>query len=228
MAGTKSVVAPRKCNIAIRQYTPGDDAAVKALFEHGMRQTITEGMRSGLDALVSCASSSSSQKTHSLPTDYLRNPRVYALMAVAAGGGFALGGWSAAGALSAGVAGWLYLLPLHVTRSYVAYSLSGDLRDISNHYIAVPGKTFVVAVNTDDGDRVVGCVAVDRPDVAGFAGGQFVASDTTDGELRRMSVAANVRGQGVGHRLLHAALDFARDAGYNNLILSTSHAQVFG
>ena len=41
MAGTTS-------NIAIRPYLPSDDAAVKALFVHGMHQTITEGMRSGM------------------------------------------------------------------------------------------------------------------------------------------------------------------------------------
>ena len=124
-----------------------------------------------------------------------------------------------------GGCGLAVLAALQVTRSYVAYSLAGDLRDITAHYMTVSGTSFFVAVNQDDGGRVVGCVAVDRPHVAGFAGGQFVASDTTDRELRRMSVAAGLRGQGVGRRLLHTALDFTRAVGYNNLILSTSQAQ---
>jgi len=56
--------------------------------------------------------------------------------------------------------------------------------------------------------RVIGCVAL-----------QYVDEDT--GELRRMSVDANCRGQGIGRLLVEHLLKFGKNCGYKQICLWT-------
>ena len=88
---------------------------------------------------------------------------------------------------------------------YIRHSLADDLADIPGHYLGEPGSHFWVAEN--DG-AVVGIVGVQR------------RSDD-EGELRRMSVAANARRQGVGLGLLQTVEDFCRESGYKRIRLTT-------
>ena len=88
---------------------------------------------------------------------------------------------------------------------YIQLSLSADLADIPRHYLSEPGSHFWVA---DVAGQVKGMVAVQR------------RSDA-EGELRRMSVAADARRQGIGWQLLETVEDFCRQRGYQRITLST-------
>jgi putative acetyltransferase len=90
-------------------------------------------------------------------------------------------------------------------RAYVQHSLSDDLADIPSHYLAQPGSHFWVA---ELDVRVVGIVGIQR------------RSDT-EAELRRMSVAAEARRQGIGWKLLEIAETFCREQGYQRVRLTT-------
>ena len=90
---------------------------------------------------------------------------------------------------------------------YVRHSLDDDLSDISGQYLDSPSNHFWVA---EDGDRVIGMVGVQR------------RSDE-EAELRRMSVAAGARRQGVGLGLLETVQEFCRGMGYKRLKLTTDN-----
>ena len=68
--------------------------------------------------------------------------------------------------------------------------------------------TGVVA---SDGDRLVGCAAIEPYDGAAL--------------LRSLAVVPDRRGAGVGTRLVHAVEDLARDRGARSLILLTETAE---
>jgi putative acetyltransferase len=87
----------------------------------------------------------------------------------------------------------------------------GYLEDVENFkqaYIA-NGGDFLVAM---EGDRVVGTGALRRLD------------DET-GELRRMWLLEQVRGQGVGYRITQRLLTTARKNGYRRIWLQTNSVQ---
>ena len=189
--------------IVIRTYRPADDAAVKSLFRTGMRQTNIPGMRRG----------------------FAGNPYFYGLVAgAAAAGRVAAGSWLGAAVAGGAALAAFWLYPYRLNASYVAYSLGTDLRDIAAHYLT-PGRTYLVAVDTRHGGRVVGTVAVDRVVLGAGAPRHAFSWNDGDAELRRMSVDEALRGRGVGRRLLAAAKAFAREQGYPRLVLSTSAAQ---
>jgi molybdate transport system substrate-binding protein len=81
-----------------------------------------------------------------------------------------------------------------------------DLADIDASYVA-PGGTFDVAVAPDA--RVVGCSGV-------------LVLDGERCELRKMYVAQEARGQGLGTRLLERALAFARARRFGRVELETA------
>jgi putative acetyltransferase len=81
-----------------------------------------------------------------------------------------------------------------------------DLKDIEESYLK-PGGMFEV-IETNEG-RVVGSVGV-------YPKGDGV------GELRKMYLLKEARGQGWGKRLLEDALDFARSRGFRCLELETA------
>jgi GNAT superfamily N-acetyltransferase len=90
-------------------------------------------------------------------------------------------------------------------RRYIQYSLSDDLSDIFRHYLRSPGNHFWVA--EVDG-QIKGMVGIQR-------------RNDGEAELRRMSVAADSRRQGIGGRLLETAEDFCREQGYRRIHLTT-------
>jgi GNAT superfamily N-acetyltransferase len=63
-----------------------------------------------------------------------------------------------------------------------------------------------------DGERV-GCVFC-------------VAADETTAKLRVLLVEEKARGRGLGRRLVDTCVDFARDAGYRQMVLWTNHPLV--
>ena len=87
-----------------------------------------------------------------------------------------------------------------------ATGTDADLKDIEAAYHAAGGD-FVVLVDADA--RIVGCCGLFR-------------SDTTVVELRKMYVAATLRGQGQGRRLLDWALARARELGFRRMDLETN------
>ncbi len=90
-------------------------------------------------------------------------------------------------------------------KSYVDSSLADDLADIPLHYLSDPGSHFWVAE-----------VA---PEIKGMVGIQRISED--EAELRRMSVAAENRRQGVGRGLLRVSETFCREQGYRRVKLTT-------
>lgn len=91
-------------------------------------------------------------------------------------------------------------------RRFIQYSLSDDLSDISRHYLKSPGNHFWVA---EGEGQIKGMVGIWR-------------RDNEEAELRRMSVAADSRRQGIGGDLLKAAEDFCRGQGYQRIHLTTA------
>lgn len=79
-----------------------------------------------------------------------------------------------------------------------------ELRKIYEIYGPPTGGLWLA----EAGDEAIGCVAVRQlePRVA---------------ELKRLFVTARVRGVGLGRRLMHAALDGARELGYERIRLDT-------
>lgn len=92
-------------------------------------------------------------------------------------------------------------------RSYVDSSLADDLADIPFHYLSNSGSHFWVA-------EIAG-------GIKGMVGIQRLSEE--EAELRRMSVAAEIRRQGVGRGLLQVAETFCREQGYRRIKLTTVH-----
>ena len=89
--------------------------------------------------------------------------------------------------------------------SYVQSSLEDDLIDLRTHYFSSLKSHFWVA---EVGGEVKGMVGV-----------QSTGEGTA--ELRRMSVAREVRRLGIGSRLLEVAEDFCKGLGHKRLKLTT-------
>lgn len=90
-------------------------------------------------------------------------------------------------------------------QAYVQHSLSDDLADIPRHYLNDVASHFWVA---ESGGSIVGTVGVQR-------------RTREEAELRRMSVAAGHRRQGIGSKLLDVAEAFCREQGYQRIHLTT-------
>ncbi len=82
-------------------------------------------------------------------------------------------------------------------------------------YVAGPLSQFVRSRSERDrlwiaerGDRIVGCVAI-------------AGTSEDEAQLRWLLVDPSARNQGLGKRLLHDAVDFARERGYRSLFLWT-------
>lgn len=78
-----------------------------------------------------------------------------------------------------------------------------DLDDIAASYA---GAAFLVG---RQGERIVGC-------------GALVPRTSTTAEIVRMSVAKDLRQQGLGRQILGALLDHARAQGFQRVILETT------
>lgn len=95
---------------------------------------------------------------------------------------------------------------------YIKHSIADDLSRIDDVYFK-PGGHFWVVTDQRDGDRVVGCVGVEK------------LSDETC-ELRRMSVDPVSRKGGLGTKLVRQVEEFAARNGFRQLILSTGSIMV--
>jgi amino-acid N-acetyltransferase len=72
-------------------------------------------------------------------------------------------------------------------------------------------EAFATGVVASDGDRLVGCAAIEPYDGTAL--------------LRSVAVVPDQRGTGVGTSLVHAVQDLARDQGATSLILLTETAE---
>ena len=87
----------------------------------------------------------------------------------------------------------------HTFDAYVAIPLAEFARSRS------PGQSIWIV---EDGERIVGSVAI-------------VKFSEREAQLRWLLLDPEVRGQGIGRRLVEEALDFCRDAGYSSVFLWT-------
>ncbi|XP_076423186.1 N-acetyltransferase 8-like [Peromyscus maniculatus bairdii] len=99
-------------------------------------------------------------------------------------------------------------------KNYVSMCLHTDMVDITKSYLNVSGAGFWVA---ESGGQVVGSVAA-QP-----------VKDPPSGrkqlQLFRLSVSSQHRGQGIARALVRTVLQFARDQGYNDVVLATGLLQ---
>jgi amino-acid N-acetyltransferase len=72
---------------------------------------------------------------------------------------------------------------------------------------------FATGIIATEGDRVVGCAAIEPYDGSAL--------------LRSVAVVPDLRGSGVGASLVHDAEDLARDSGASSLILLTETAETW-
>jgi ribosomal-protein-alanine acetyltransferase len=97
-------------------------------------------------------------------------------------------------------------------------AVSGDAREISNLAKASPGaalwteQQFLEAAS----GNCSGWVAVQDGRIAGFLFARIVADEA---EILNLAVAPEIRRRGVGAKLLHAAMEFAREGGAKRLFL---------
>ncbi len=90
-------------------------------------------------------------------------------------------------------------------QAYISSSLADDLADIPFHYLREPGSHFWVA---EIGGQIKGMVGIQ-------------CINEAEAELRRMSVAAESRRQGIGRGLLQVSEAFCKDRGYSRIKLTT-------
>ncbi|EPQ08693.1 Putative N-acetyltransferase 8B [Myotis brandtii] len=97
---------------------------------------------------------------------------------------------------------------------YVSNCLRTDMRDISKSYLSEPGSCFWVAECEGQVVGTVGALPVGEPTLR-----------KEQVELFHLSVAWEHRGQGIAKALVRTVLQFARDQGYREVVLSTSMLQ---
>jgi len=90
-------------------------------------------------------------------------------------------------------------------------SADAELDDMYEAYRAPDSVFLVVTSGSEAGERVVGCGGI----------GPLAGGDAGVCELRKMYFDPEVRGLGLGNRLLSALLDAARAAGYSLCYLET-------
>jgi GNAT superfamily N-acetyltransferase len=94
-------------------------------------------------------------------------------------------------------------------------TLDSDLLDIENHYCKDEDSCFWI-VELKDNNQIIGTVAIRRLK-------ESVYTDTNNyAELKRMFLAKQFRGKGIGQQMLETALNFAKKAGYSKVLLYTS------
>jgi GNAT superfamily N-acetyltransferase len=91
------------------------------------------------------------------------------------------------------------------------YGGTGDDTPVAADDFAAPNGAFLVAVETEPTEVLIGCAGWRR--------------HGADAELKRMFTATAARGRGLGRRLLAAIEDSAREAGCKRVILETGDRQ---
>ncbi|KAF6105034.1 hypothetical protein HJG60_013579 [Phyllostomus discolor] len=97
---------------------------------------------------------------------------------------------------------------------YVAHSLHTDMSDITKTYLSGPGSCFWVAESEGQVVGTVGALPVEKPTL-----------QKKQLELLHLSVSLEHRGQGIAKALVRTLLQFARDQGYSEVVLSTTMLQ---
>ncbi|XP_036904105.1 N-acetyltransferase 8 [Sturnira hondurensis] len=97
---------------------------------------------------------------------------------------------------------------------YVAHALRTDMSDISKTYLSGPGSCFWVAESDGQVVGTVGALPVEEP-----------TPQKRQLQLFHLSVSLEHRGQGIAKALVRTLLQFARDQGYSEVVLSTSMLQ---
>ncbi|XP_078250562.1 N-acetyltransferase 8B-like [Pogona vitticeps] len=100
------------------------------------------------------------------------------------------------------------------SNDYIQGALDGDMRDIRGTYLERKDCCFWVV---DDGEEVVGTVAVTHPEEPSWRGRAL--------ELKRMSVKEEHRGRGISKALTRTVIRFAQERGYKEVVLGTSIVQ---
>ncbi|XP_006219694.1 putative N-acetyltransferase 8B [Vicugna pacos] len=156
--------------------------------------------------------------TEHIPTAFrhiLKLPRTLVLLL---GGPFALfvvsGSWVLALVASLGLLAALRFLAKYPWIQFKVMSLHTDMSDISESYFSESGSCFWVAESEGQVVGMVGALPVKK---------HAVRKEQL--ELLHLSVASEHRGQGIAKALVRAVLQFARDQGYREVVLSTSALQ---
>uniref|UniRef100_A0A8C5LGQ1 N-acetyltransferase domain-containing protein n=1 Tax=Leptobrachium leishanense TaxID=445787 RepID=A0A8C5LGQ1_9ANUR len=108
---------------------------------------------------------------------------------------------------------FLWLCSRHIYSSYVEHSLADDMVNVEEYYLRRGGYCFWVA---ESGGEVVGAVAAVPAPVS-------VGEKRT--ELKRLTIAKEFRGRGIGKVLCRTVIDFARQSGCVAVVLETSMPQ---
>ncbi|XP_052030138.1 N-acetyltransferase 8 [Apodemus sylvaticus] len=109
---------------------------------------------------------------------------------------------------------FLWFLSSKPWKNYVSYCLHTDMADITKSYLSARGSGFWVA---ESGGQVVGTVGA-RPVKDPPLGRKQL-------QLFRLSVSSQHRGQGIAKALVRTVLQFARDQGYTDVVLTTGLLQ---
>nr|XP_003413617.1 putative N-acetyltransferase 8B [Loxodonta africana] len=156
--------------------------------------------------------------TEQVPTTFCHLLRLPQTLALLLGGPLALflisGSWLLALMASLALLTALRFLAKYPWTEREVTALNTDMSDITKTYLSEQGSYFWVA---EFEEKVVGMV------------GCLPAEDSTMGrkplELVHLSVAVELRGQGMGKALVRMVLQFARDQSYSEVILSTTALQ---
>ncbi|XP_004435737.1 PREDICTED: putative N-acetyltransferase 8B isoform X2 [Ceratotherium simum simum] len=153
-----------------------------------------------------------------VPTTFLHTlklPRTFVLLL---GGPLALflvsGSWLLALMASLTLLAALWFLAKYCWTLFLVVSLQTDLSDITKSYFSERGSYFWVV---EAEGQVVGMVGALRIKEPTLEKGQL--------ELLRLSVALEHRGQGIAKALVRTVLQFARDQGYSEVVLTTTILQ---
>jgi GNAT superfamily N-acetyltransferase len=93
--------------------------------------------------------------------------------------------------------------------------LDSDLLDIGNHYCRDEDGCFWI-VELKDNNQIIGTFAIRRLK-------ESVYTDTNNyAELKRMFLAKQYRGKGIGQQMLETSQNFAKKAGYSKVLLYSS------
>jgi ribosomal protein S18 acetylase RimI-like enzyme len=120
---------------------------------------------------------------------------------------------------------WLYMRTPPWGRTYPRPQVvPEEVKHLSNHY-----EQVLVAVENDrDGEAVVGMVAIEGSETTTnmhVPPPDFVCVTKTSCRLHWVLVAPERWRQGIGRRLTGTAIDWAREEGYESIILDTTPEQ---
>ncbi|XP_003413619.1 putative N-acetyltransferase 8B [Loxodonta africana] len=145
----------------------------------------------------------------------LRLPQTLVLLL---GGPFTLllvsGSWLLALMASLALVTALKLLAKYPWTEYIAMTLNTDMSDITKMYLSEQGSYFWVAESEGQVVGTVGCLP-----------SKDSTMERKQLELLHLSVASEHRGQGMAKALVRLVLQFARDQGYSEVVLTTGAVQ---